>query len=216
MNEVFINGLFAIAGATIGVMGTWYINNKNKPISKLTILKSNPSCLLDVEDVAKSLVEIRYNETPITSLYLGQVAIQNTGTTSLESLEAKIIPCANIPLFDAEIDSTNFYVKDKSLNLKVEDSGEIVIKIDYLNPSDRVVISYRTPAKERPEVAVRKLGVDVELRNEAITWVPDIYANLIFQIFEELPILQWYFKRISKPYRLYLEANKGLPKNQIQ
>jgi len=202
-----INGIFAVAGALIGVIGTAIVTKSNKEISKITVFRSSPSRLLDVEDLAKSDIEIKYKGNVVSELFHGEIAVQNTGSKSLENIEVKILPETDSPLFDTEISSTNFHRESDSLTLI--EQGEIKINVGFLNPNDRIVVSYKSSGGKAPAVVSRKLGVDVELKDEAVNWVPDIYAKLIFEIFDQLPLMRWYFKHISKPYRLYLDAKKN-------
>ncbi len=208
MKPEIINGIFAIVGALIGVIGTAIVTRSNKDTSKITVFRSPSSRLLDVEDMAKSDIEIKYKGNVITELFHGEVAVQNTGTKSFENIEVKILPKPNSPIFDAEISSTNFHKENDSLSLTKLESGEVKINIGFLNPNDRIVVSYRSSGEEAPDAVSRKLGVDVELKDEAVNWIPDIYAKLLFEIFEQIPYMQWYFKHFSKPYQLYLDAKR--------
>ena len=208
MKPEYINGIFAIGGALIGVLGAWLISNKTKKTNRITIFCSPSSRLLDIEDLAKSDVEIKYKGNVIPALFHGEVAIQNTGTESLENVEAKLLPGDDSPLFDIELIATNFHKENNSIVLADCGNNSSIAKIDFLNPNDRIVIGYRSSGENEPNIACRKLGVDIELKEEAINWVPDIYAKLLFEILETTPFLSWYFKLAFKPYKLYLESKK--------
>lgn len=213
MSPEIVNGIFIVVGAFIGVIGTAIVTKKNKNISKITIFRSPSSRLLDVEDMAKSDIEIKYKGKIVSELFHGEVAIQNSGTEHLEKVEVTIIPGEKSPLFDVEISSTNFFNDLDTLKLEKSDTGELKVYVDFLNSNDRLIVSYRSSGDEKPIVVCRKLGVDVELKDEAVNWVPDIYAKLLFDIFDQVPYMQWYFKRNSKPYKLYLEAKEKREKN---
>ncbi|MCQ9062428.1 hypothetical protein R7Q48_23015 [Vibrio sp. 378] len=60
MSPEVINGIFVVLGALIGVIGTAIIMKKNKSLSHLTIFSSPSSQLLDIEDMVKSDIEIKY------------------------------------------------------------------------------------------------------------------------------------------------------------
>ncbi|EOC1805581.1 hypothetical protein ACI1G1_003367 [Vibrio cholerae] len=209
MSPEVINGIFVVLGALIGVIGTAIIMKKNKSLSHLTIFSSPSSQLLDIEDMVKSDIEIKYKGKVISELFHGEVAVQNTGTESLENLEVKLLPGDDSPLFDVKVSTTNYYQDDGATYIETNDSGEVSIDISYLNPNDRVVFSYRSSGSTKPTVASRKIGVGVEFKDEAVNWVPDIYAKLMYEIVEQVPILHWYLKLAFKPYRLYTESKKS-------
>ncbi len=212
LEEIFlspeiVNGLFAISGALIGVFGTWFVTKSTKEIKKITLFRSPSSNLLVVGDLAKSDVEILYRGDPINELYQGQVAIQNTGTQALEKLELVLEASEGSPLLDVEITNANYPWKHST---EMEGGpDDYLILIDYLNPNDRLVIDYRSPGAIQPEVTCRKIGVDVTLKEESVSWIPDIYANFLFEVFDVAPApFRWYLKHSLRGYRLYLESRK--------
>ena len=80
MAPEIINGLFALGGALIGVVGAWLIARSGKEKQKITLVVSPYSKLLDVNDTAKSEVQIKYKGNSISELGAGEFAAQNTGT----------------------------------------------------------------------------------------------------------------------------------------
>lgn len=210
MKPEIINGLFAIGGALIGVLGAWLIARQGKEKQRITLLVSPCSKLLDVNNIAKSDVQITYKGTPIKDLGAGEFAAQNTGTKALEDIEIDVTQALDSPLLDFEVSSTNFSVTESFIRIEQKDDGSYKAKIKYLNPKDRVVFEYRISGSEKPSISTRKLGLDVEMRKEAITGVPDIYAEVLFSVIEKMPLpgYSWLFSKMHKPYRLYLEAKR--------
>ena len=68
MKPEIINGLFALGGALIGVVGAWFIARSGKEKQRVTLLVSPCSKLLEVGDLAKSDVKITYRDTPVKDL----------------------------------------------------------------------------------------------------------------------------------------------------
>lgn len=203
-----INGLFAIGGALIGVLGAWLIARQGKEKQRITLIESMCFKLLDVNAIAKSDVQITYKGTPIKDLVSGEFAAQNTGTKALENIEIDVAQNADSPLLDFEVSSANFSATKDFINIEKTDDGSYKVKIRYLNPKDRVVFEYRISGYDRPSISTRKLGLDVEIRQNA--GVPDIYAEVLFSIIEKMPIpgYSWLFSKMNKPYRFYLEAKR--------
>ena len=83
MRPEIINGLFALGGALIGVVGAWLVSKASKETQKITLFVSPCSKLLEVGDSAKSDVQITYRGASIKDLGAGEVAVQNTGTKAL-------------------------------------------------------------------------------------------------------------------------------------
>ncbi|MCK9622588.1 MAG: hypothetical protein M0R47_18890 [Methylobacter sp.] len=210
MTSEIINGAFAIGGALIGVIGTWLIALQGKEKQRITLLVSPHSKLLDVNDIAKSDVQITYKGTPINDLGAGEFAAQNTGTKALEEIEIDVTQALDSPLLDFEISSKNFTAPENFIEIEQKGDGVYKVKIKYLNPKDRVVFIYRISGSEKPGISIRKLGVDVEMRQEVITGIPDIYAEIFFSLIETMPIpgYSWLLSKMNKPYRLYLEAKR--------
>jgi hypothetical protein len=205
-----INGLFALGGALIGVLGAWLIARSGKEKQRVTLLVSPCSKLLDVGDIAKSDVKIIYRNTPIKDLSAGQFAVQNSGTKALESLDIEVSQTPESPLLDLDITSTNFSASDDFIDINTDSNGNYKITIQYLNPKDRAVFNYRIAGSEKPELSIRKLGLDVEVKQELLTGIPDIYADALFGVIEKIPLpgYSWMFSKVNEPYRLYLEAKR--------
>jgi hypothetical protein len=211
MKSDIINGLFAIGGALIGVIGTWFVSIGNKEKQRIALFISPCSKLLEVENLAKSDVQITYRGKSIEELMAGEVATQNTGTMAIENIEIDISPGLSSPLLDLEASSKNFTATDDFIDIQLKPNGSYNIRIKYLNPKDRVIFYYRIAGKNKPTVSVRKIGLDVELKREMISWIPDIYAEVVFGVIDEIPIpgYPWIIARINKPYRLYLESKRN-------
>ncbi|MEZ9718296.1 hypothetical protein AB4234_14550 [Vibrio cyclitrophicus] len=210
MKPEIINGLFALGGASIGVFGSWVIAQVNKEKQRITLLVSPCSKLLDVGDLAKSEVQITYRDTTISDLSAGEFAAQNTGTKPLENIEINVVPNIESPVLDFDVSSLNFSAEDDFIGIEKDSDERYKIIIRYLNPKDRAVFNYRVGGTESPEISVRQLGLDVQVRQESITGIPDIYAELMFSIIENIPLpgYSWLLSRVNKPYRLYLEAKR--------
>jgi len=145
---------------------------------------------------------------------MGEIAIHNTGTTEVQGIEMIVTPADQSSIIDFEITSTNFAYTDKSLVLMEKDQ-ERNISIDFLNANDRLVIEYKVAGKRRrPEVVVRKLGVEVVTKRDMVNWIPDIYAEVVYEAFSHQPMFN-IIGRMVKPYRLYLESRrKGITHKQ--
>lgn len=210
MKPEIIKGLFALGGALIVVIGTWLIARSGKEKQRITLVLSSYSKLLELSDIAKSDVQIMYKGTPIRDLGAGEFAAQNTGTKALENIEIDVSQAPDSPLLDLEISSTNFSAQDDSVNINQTANGAYKITINYLNPKDRVVFEYRISGTENPSISTRKLGLDVEMRQETIiTGISDIYAEVLFAVIEQMYFpVPWLFSIMYKPYRLYLEAKR--------
>ena len=113
-------------------------------------------------------------------------------------------------MLDLEITSTNFSATEGFINIDTKPDGNYKITVQYLNPKDRVVFNYRIAGTEKPELSIRKLGLDVEMKQESLTGIPDIYADVAFGIIEKIPLpgYSWLFSQVHEPYRLYLEAKR--------
>jgi hypothetical protein len=205
-----VNGLFALGGALIGVLGAWLIARSGKEKQRVTLLVSPCSKLLEVGDLAKSDVKIIYRDTAVKDLGAGEFATQNTGTKALEKIEIDVTQSPESPLLDLEITSTNFSAADDFINIEKKPNGNYKITVQYLNPKDRVVFNYRIAGTEKPEFSIRKLGLDVEMKQESLTLIPDIYADVAFGIIENIPLpgYSWLFSQMHEPYRLYQEAKR--------
>lgn len=210
MKSEIITGLFALGGALIGLIGIWLNVLLNKEKQRITLLLSPYSKLLEVSDIAKSDVQITYKGTPIQDLGAGEFAAQNTGTKALKDIEIYVHPSPSSPLLDLEISSTNFSDQDDSVNINKTTNEAYKITINYLNPKDRVVFEYRISGTEKPSISARKLGLNVQMRQEIITGLFDIHAEAFFAVIEEIPLpgYSWLFSKTHKPYRLYLEAKR--------
>ena len=211
MRPEIINGLFALGGALIGVVGAWLVSKASKETQKITLFVSPCSKLLEVGDSAKSDVQITYRGASIKDLGAGEVAVQNTGTKALENIEIHISPNSSTPLLVLETSSTNFTAPDSFIDIQSESDGSYRIGIQYLNPNDRAVFYYRIASLKIPNVSVRKLGLGVEMKHEALSWIPDIYSEVIFRSFDRLPFpgYSWLLARLNKPYRLYRESKRN-------
>ena len=206
MAPEIINGLFALGGALIGVVGAWLIARSGKEKQKITLVVSPYSKLLDVNDTAKSEVQIKYKGNSISELGAGEFAAQNTGTKALEDIEINVTQAPGSPLLDFELSSSNFSYPDDFIKIEQKPDGAYKVAINYLNPKDRVVFEYRVSGTEMPSISVRKLGLDVEMRQDSITGIPDIYAEVLFSVINNMPLpgYSWFFAKMHKPYRFYL------------
>lgn len=203
-----VNGLFAVAGALIGVAGAWAVSRSTRDVRKLTILQSPTAALLDVAAPVKSDVQILFKGAPVEALAIGEIAIQNTGSVAVEAVQLLVSPHADSPIADISPPTTNFGKTDEPM-LFTEKSGTYTLLIPYLNPRDRVVVEYRVLGKLRaPEAVARLKGVDVQVKQDFISWLPGIYADRIAEVFLEMPLFGFVLRR-TKPFSLYLEAKKG-------
>jgi hypothetical protein len=207
LNSEIINGLFALCGASVGVMGAWLISRANKEKHEVTLLISPISKLLDVGDIAKSDVKITYKDSLIEGLCAGEFAVQNSGNIAVENISIDILPKEKTQILDLEKTSSNFLLKSDSVKFMTSNEKDI-IEVDYLNPSDRIVFTYRIAGNEQPVIVLRKKGLEVKTKSEAINWVPDIYAEVLFGNLARSTGLSWYFSMFSKPFKLYLEAKR--------
>ena len=209
MSSEIINGLFALGGALIGVLGAWLVSKSNKQTHKLTLIVSPLAKLLDVGDLAKSDVKITYKGEEVEELCAGEVAVQNSGNTPVEDIEFEINPTNESQILDLENTSSNFSIPEGFI--EVTNSSEIIlIRLKYLNPKDRVVFGFRITGSKKPNIELRKKGLDVETKYEAVTWIPDIYAEIIFEAITKMgiPGLSWYLSKFSKPFKLYLDSKR--------
>lgn len=207
MTSETVNGIFGIAGALIGVAGTWFVTHRFQQCKHLTITISPLARLLDIGDNVKSEVEVRYKDQVVHSLHLGEIALENTGTEPLEQLIVTVSRDGNSGILEFAVAATSF-ASDESA-IKLEGDTELrVAHIDYLNRNDRIVFTC-TLAGERtpPKVVVRKLGVDVVTKKDFVRWIPDIYAEVVYEAFSQLPGFN-VIGRLVKPYNLYLKARK--------
>jgi hypothetical protein len=209
MEPEIINGLFALGGALIGVIGVWIITRNNKEKRKLSLIVSPLSTLLDVGDLAKSDVKITYKNKDIKNLYAGEVGIQNTGNTSIDEIELEIQPKKGVELLDLEHSSSNFLMSDGFYSISKENKIDR-IRINYLNPTDRILFTYRTTGISKPEFLLRKKGLNVETKNEIVNWIPDLYADIFFEELRKtgIPGFSLLLALINKPYKMYLESKK--------
>ncbi len=210
MKPELINGLFALGGAILGVVGAWLIAKSNKDKQKLTVLASPIAKLLKVGDLAKSDVEIRYRGSPVEDLGAGEIAIQNSGSVSIDNIEIKIQPDKDSPVVDLNISSTNFSCDEDFISVSKDESGTYISTIKFLNPKDKIIFDYRVSGTNKPDVSIRKIGLDVEVKHEVVSWIPDIYADVLYRAIDRMPLpgYSWLFARIHKPYRLYRESKK--------
>ena len=204
-----VNGLFAIGGAVLGVAGTWLVAHRFKERKRIAVIVSPLARLLDVGNQVKSEVKVLYRDQEVDCLSTGEIALQNSGNVPVEDLQATVSAETDSAIIDFEVGSANFSFDSDSLQLEGDDSCRTV-NIEYLNPDDRVVLSYKlTGRREVPVVAVRKLGVEVVTRRDYIGWIPDIYAEVVYASFSRLPLFNL-VGRMVRPYNLYLEARKKL------
>ena len=113
-------------------------------------------------------------------------------------------------MLDFDVSSLNFSAEDDFIVIKKDTDGRYKVIIRYLNPKDRAVFNYRVGGTGSPEISVRQLGLDVQVRQESITGIPDVHMELFFGIIERIPLpgYSWLLSRMNKPYRLYLEAKR--------
>lgn len=204
MRPEVINGLFALGGALIGVAGTWLVTRSAREVRKLTILQSPTAALLDVAVPVRSDVQILFKGQAVNALAIGEIAVVNTGTAPIESVQLSITPRDGSPIADISQPRTNFEEPGAS-TLLTEESGIYKVHIPYLNPRDRVIVEYRVVGdREAPTASTRIMGVDVQLKKETISWLPGIYADRMAEMVTTMPIYGHLFKRI-KPFSLYVK-----------
>lgn len=207
MSPEILNGIFALSGAIIGVGGTWFITHRFKERKRIAVIVSPLARMLDVGDRVKSEVQITFRGNPIEQLSMGEIALQNTGTTAVEALEATLTSPTDSQLLDLSVSSANFAISDSAIHIEGDDKVK-TIRLDYLNVNDRVILSYKLAGvREAPDVVVRKLGVEVAITRDYVGWIPDIYAEVVYGIFSSMPFFN-FVGQFMKPYRLFLEARK--------
>lgn len=75
MTPEVINGIFALGGALIGVVGTWIITHRFKERRKVSLIISPLARLVDVGDVVKLDIKILFKEDLVESLSMDEIAI---------------------------------------------------------------------------------------------------------------------------------------------
>lgn len=207
MSPEILNGIFALTGAIIGVGGTWFITHRFKERKRIAVIVSPLARMLDVGDRVKSEVQITFRGNLIGQLSMGEIALQNIGTTPVEALEATLTSPTDSQLLDLSVSSANFAISKAAIHIEGDDKAK-TIRLDYLNVNDRVVLSYKLAgARKSLDVVVRKLGVEVAITRDYVGWIPDIYAEVVYGIFSSMPLFN-YVGRFVRPYRLFLEARK--------
>jgi hypothetical protein len=207
MRSEMINGLFALGGALIGVSGAWLVARYQKQRRRITIFTSYLAQLLDIGAIVKSEVKVLYKDREIENLFGGEFAIQNSGNASVKDVSIRIIPDCTTPIVEADLASANFPRSENTISLNRE-GDDILVNIDLLNQNDRIVISYKAIGEGKlPQIDARQADVEVSTRKEFISWLPDIYAEAMFQEISNRKFLDLVFRSI-KPYRLYLESKK--------
>ncbi len=214
MTPEIINGLFALAGASIGIVGTWLITRHYRERKQLQVTISPLARLLDIGDQIKTDIKILYKDQPIEALSMGEIAIHNTGTKEVQGLEMVVTPAEGSSIIDFGLSSSNFSYTNESFIIKETDK-EKKVSIDFLNANDRFVIEYKLAGKRRrPEVVVRKLGVEVITKRDMVNWIPDIYSEVVYEAFSHMPMFN-IIGSMVKPYKLYLESRrKGVTHKQ--
>lgn len=208
MSSDVINGLFALGGALIGVLGTWFIIRQTKDRRQIQVTVSPLARLLDIGNQVKSHVTILYKDEPIEALSMGELSIQNTGTVAVEQLEMTVSPQRDSSVIEFETSTSNFSFDEQDVEL-IGDENARRVRISFLNPKDRLVLSYKLAgSRKRPDVVVRKLGVEVITRKDLVNWIPDIYSEIVYEMFSQMPLFS-IFGRTLRPYRLYLEAREA-------
>lgn len=207
MQPEIVNGIFALAGAIIGVGGTWFITHRFQERKRVAVIVSPLARMLDIGKHVKSEVQITFRGNLIEQLSMGELALQNVGTNPIEALEATISCKSDSQLLDLSVASANFAIGDSAIRIDGNEKTKS-IRLDYLNVNERVVFNYKLAGARRvPEIVVRKLGVEVEIKRDYVGWIPDIYAEVVYEIFSSVPLFNlvgW----LIKPYRLFLEAKK--------
>jgi len=207
MSPEVINGLFALAGTIIGVAGTWLITHRFKDRKQISVIVSPLARLLDVGSAVKPDVTVHYKGRPVEALSMGEIALQNTGNSPVQEVTAVITARDESSIIDCEIASANFSYDRQAVRLEGDDRKR-TLTLDFLNPNDRFVLTFTLAGKRRaPDVLVRKLGVDVVSKRDYVNWIPDIYAEVVYGIFSQMPLFKYVFPLV-KPYRLYMEARK--------
>ena len=205
MTPELTNGLFAIGGALIGVIGSLLIAHFSKKKSKLTISRSMVGKLLDIKDMVKSEVQITYKNKEVSGLYNGQIIVHNTGNQCVENIEIKLEFLGTSPLIDIEYSEANFK-DDESFIIDNIIKNKPVLYIPFLNFSDHIIYTYTLAGEgKRPNVNARIKNVDIEIRDTRNIHVNDIYVDLMFNIFASNFILRPYLSLISPPFRKYLK-----------
>lgn len=209
MSPEIINGLFALGGAAIGVIGSYFVARSTSKVSRLTIQKSPIAKLLDVGELIRDDIEISYKGNPISGLYGGEIAIQNSGNQSVEEIQLQIDSVASSPIIDFEVSTASFSI-DKKVKPSILEQNSIGITIPFLNPKDRIVYSYTVAGDgERPEIIARQRDVEINVRDEMTSWIPDIYAEAMYERMAKDPLNRLIFGASFKPFRLYLESKKS-------
>ncbi|MEL6447295.1 MAG: hypothetical protein AAFQ62_05030 [Pseudomonadota bacterium] len=207
MSAEVINGLFALGGALIGVIGSWIVARNLRETRRLTLFVSPIAKLLDVSDLVRSDVSVLYKNAPAEAIGAGELAVQNTGSKAIEDIEVLVQPDDDSPVFDLEIRSANFPCEEGFITISAAGSSQL-ISIPFLNQSDRLVLEYRVLGALSPaEVSTRLKDVDVTVRQEMISWLPDIYAEVIADTFSQIPGLKLALS-FSRPFRLYFESKR--------
>lgn len=207
MSPEVVNGIFALVGAIIGVAGTWFVTHSLRERKRIAVIVSPLARMLDIGKQVRSEVQITFRGNVVEQLSMGELALQNTGTSPVEALEVTLTCKSGSELLDLSVASANFSIGDAAVQV---DGGENAktIRLDYLNVNDRLVLSYKLAgARKAPEVVIRKLGVEVEIKRDYIGWIPDIYAEVVYEAFSSMPFFNL-VGRFVKPYRLFLEARK--------
>lgn len=213
-----VNGLFVIGGALIGVVGTVFVTWNTwhfKDRKRLTVTRSPLASLLDVGEEVKvePNINILYENQPLKSLSMEELYIENTGTMDVDDFDVIIKTEQDSLLMVPKVSATfNTFEKED-----IETSGDTnrrIVHIKCLKPRERLTIAYKIVYKfdgkrKRPKFRVRPSGVQVVISKiDMVEWIPDIYAEAVYEIFSQVPFLNL-IARLSKPYRLYLKKRKA-------
>ena len=207
MVENLVTGIFTIVGALLGVAGTLWAVKRGKETKRLAILVSPLGRLLGVDAIIKPRIKILYDDKTVETLFMGEFAIRNTGSLSIEPVKVSFRAAPETKILGFQFAAASFVNPDSRMKI-VDGKDGLEITIAFLNKSEHISFVYFSTGKEAaPVIDASQPGLDIQLQTETLKRIPDIYAEVLLSTISQV----WWadpFMRLFKPYRQYIESKQ--------
>ncbi|AMJ73728.1 hypothetical protein AVL57_06900 [Alteromonas stellipolaris] len=212
-----MNGLFALGGALVGaiVSGIFaiYVARKNREKNQLTLLGTKPTQLIAIGDEINDEVKITVSGAEVTSLYMMDFKLLNSGNVPLEDIEVPFIVETNGKTISANFFDANHHLDDPNSIVELVGDNRVVVKSAFLNPNEQ--LSARALFSHKPEgwsSEYRKIGTEVVKRDDFEGTVPDVILRSFYEAISRNLIMDAYFKLLLPQYR---EFKKSKSKEEV-
>jgi hypothetical protein len=170
-----VQGLCTLIGALISALVAIVIYRKNIRAKRLSIFISPIRKMLDVNELIRSQVQIRFHDNAIQNLFASDFTLQNSGNQPVENLSVCFRKAESTAILSFHLSGANFPFFDKRVKIKEVENG-FDIAITFLNRSEKISFDYTwTGEKALPQIDAAQPGLDIQ-RREPRPDTPDFGA----------------------------------------